>query len=126
MKKLFNAGFLTLVLAFGALSGTLLPHSASAVSVFDVCEDNPGAAVCAAKDSDDSAESMVGTVINLLIYAIGIVSVIMIIVGGLRYTLSGGDQAGVTSAKNTILYAVVGLVVAILSFAIVNFVLDRI
>ena len=56
---------------------------------------------------------------------IGAVSVVMLIIGGIRYTTSQGDSSAVTSAKNTILYAVIGLVVAILAYAIVNFVVDR-
>jgi hypothetical protein len=47
----------------------------------------------------------------------------MIVIGGIKYTTSNGDSSAITSAKNTILYSVVGLVVAILAFAIVNFVL---
>ena len=47
----------------------------------------------------------------------------MIIWGGIKYVTSGGDSAGVTSAKNTILYAVIGLVVALLAYTLVNFVL---
>jgi hypothetical protein len=47
----------------------------------------------------------------------------MLIIGGIRYTVSNGDSAAVTSAKNTILYAVIGIVVAILAYALVNFVI---
>ena len=61
-------------------------------------------------------------VADILIYLVGAISVIMVIVGGLRYTLSGGDSAGVNSAKNTILYAVVGIVIAGAAFGIVQFV----
>ena len=61
-------------------------------------------------------------VINILLFLIGVISVIMIIIGGIRYTLSNGDSAQITSAKNTVLYAVIGLVVALLAYAIVNFV----
>jgi hypothetical protein len=46
----------------------------------------------------------------------------MLIVGGLRYITSNGDAQGATSAKNTILYAIIGLIVAILAYAIINFV----
>lgn len=62
---------------------------------------------------------------NILLLAIGIISVIMIIVGGIRYAVSGGDGEGTKAAKDTILFAVVGLVIALLSYAIVNFVLGR-
>jgi hypothetical protein len=47
----------------------------------------------------------------------------MLIYGGIRYTISGGDSSSVTAAKNTIMYAVIGIVVALLAYAIVNFVL---
>jgi hypothetical protein len=63
------------------------------------------------------------SVTNTLLFLIGAISVIMIIVGGLRYTTSGGNSTSVTGAKNTILYAIVGLIIAILAFAIVNYVL---
>jgi hypothetical protein len=65
-------------------------------------------------------------IINILLFIIGAIAVLMIIIGGIRYVLSAGDQNAVTGAKNTILYAVVGLVVAIMAYAIVNFVLKSI
>jgi magnesium-transporting ATPase (P-type) len=61
-------------------------------------------------------------VINLLLFIIGAVAVIMIIIGGIKYVTSNGDQGSVQSAKNTIMYAVIGLIVAIIAYAIVNFV----
>lgn len=61
-------------------------------------------------------------VTNILLFLVGAISVIMLIIGGIRYVISGGDQAQVTSAKNTILYAIVGIVVAFLAYAAVNFV----
>jgi TRAP-type C4-dicarboxylate transport system permease small subunit len=67
--------------------------------------------------------SVFNTIINAVLYIVGIICVIMLIIGGIRYATSGGDQAQVTGAKNTIMYAVIGLVVAILAYAIVNWVL---
>ena len=64
-------------------------------------------------------------IINIMLYALGAIAVIMIVVGGIRYTTSNGDSNGIQSAKNTILYAVAGLVVAILAYAIVNFVVSN-
>lgn len=64
-------------------------------------------------------------VINFLLFAIGIISVVMIIVGGIRYTTSNGDSNKVTAAKNTVMYAVIGLVIAIFAYAIVNFVVEK-
>lgn len=63
------------------------------------------------------------TIVNILLFLIGAVAVIMLIIGGFRYVVSSGDQAAVTSAKNTILYSVIGIIVAILAYAIVNFVI---
>jgi hypothetical protein len=63
------------------------------------------------------------TITNVLLFIIGAISVIMLIIGGIRYTVSNGDSAAVTSAKNTILYAVIGIVVSILAYALVNFVI---
>ncbi len=63
------------------------------------------------------------TITNVLLFILGAISVIMIIIGGLRYVISGGNSANVTAAKNTILYAIVGVIIALLSYAIINFVL---
>jgi hypothetical protein len=68
------------------------------------------------------AGSIWGRVIDMLIFLVGAVSVIMIVVGGLRYTMSAGDSSAINGAKNTILYSIVGLVISIMAYAIVNFV----
>lgn len=62
------------------------------------------------------------TIVNTLLFVIGAVSVIMLIWGGIRYTTSAGNSASVTSAKNTIMYAIIGLVIAFLAYAIINWV----
>lgn len=64
------------------------------------------------------------TITNVLLYIVGAISVIMIIIGGIRYIVSGGNSNNVTEAKNTILYAIVGIVIAVLGYAIVNFVIS--
>ena len=80
-------------------------------------------------DSLDGTPSSLGDVIpnitNTLLYAAGIISVIMIIVGGIMYAISAGDSGKAGKAKDTILYAVIGLVITLLAGAIVNFVLGR-
>ena len=65
-------------------------------------------------------------IINVIIGVIGFVAVVVIILGGVQYTTSSGDPGKVKKAKDTILYGIIGLVVAILAFAIVNFVLGAI
>ena len=69
-------------------------------------------------------DSLVSKIINVMLYAIGVVSVVMLIIGGFRYVVSGGQKEAVTAAKNTILYAIIGIVVAILAYAAVNFVIS--
>lgn len=62
-------------------------------------------------------------VTNTILYIVGIIAVVMLIIGGIKYVVSGGDSKKVTDAKNTVLYAIIGLVIAFLAFAIVNFVI---
>lgn len=64
-------------------------------------------------------------IVNVLIFLVGVISVIMLIVGAIRYATSAGDANAVNGAKNTILYAIVGIVIAAASFAIVNFVINQ-
>ena len=66
------------------------------------------------------------TIINVVIGVIGFVAVAFIIFGGFQYTTSAGDPGKVKKAKDTILYGIIGLVVAMLAYAIVNFVLSNV
>ena len=65
-------------------------------------------------------------ILNVVIGVIGFIAVAMIVMGGISFATSQGDTSKVAKARNTILYGVVGLVVAILAFAIVNFVLANV
>ncbi len=69
------------------------------------------------------AGSIFERIIGILLFLVGAISVVMLIVGGIRYILSAGDQNAVTGAKNTIMYAVIGIVVAVVAYGIVNFIL---
>ena len=79
----------------------------------------------APSNPDDNLNGTVRTVVNLLTALVGIVAVIMIIVGGFRYITSGGSSEKVSLAKNTILYAVIGLIIVALAQVIVRFVLTN-
>jgi hypothetical protein len=113
-----------LVLTLGISSLSLVPAGAINVTKDACTGDNVNTAVCKATTSD-SAGSLAKKIVNTLLVVIGIISVIMIIVGGIRYTLSNGDASQIKSAKDTVLYAVIGIVVALLAYAIVNFVLGK-
>ena len=79
---------------------------------------------CAESESE-SFGGLVRRIINIFSIVVGSVSVIMIIIGGFRYIISGGDSAGVSAAKNTILYAIVGLVIVLFSQIIIRFVISN-
>lgn len=74
--------------------------------------------------SGTDLQSRLQTIVNILLFILGAIAVIMIVIGGIRYTTSNGDASATKGAKDTILYSVVGLVVAILAYAIVSFVIN--
>ena len=92
-------------------------------------EVSPGAGTgdCTATGTDAAGRvsDLLRKVINIFSWIVGVIAVIMIIVGGLKYITSGGDSSNVSSAKNTILYALVGLVIVALAQFIVRFVLGQ-
>ncbi len=75
---------------------------------------------------DTNLWESVSTIIKSVIGVLGLVCVIVVIIGGVNYMTSSGDAGKVKKAKDTILYGVIGLIICVLAFAIVNFVLDRI
>ena len=108
------------VLAGAATCATLGAGKVMALSVRDGIE---------AAKTDEMPSNLLGdggvitNVTSTILYILGILSVIMLIIGGVKYAMSAGDAKAVTDAKNTILYALIGLVIAILAYAIVNFVI---
>ena len=75
--------------------------------------------------SIDGDKGLIKTVVNVLLWAVGVLSVIMIIFSGFRYITSAGDASKTKSAQSTLIYSVVGLIVAIMAWAIVNMVINR-
>lgn len=86
-----------------------------------------GGSACKSKlnTGTKKVNSLITQVINIFSIIVGIVAVIMIIVGGFKYITSGGDSGNISSAKNTIIYAVIGLVIVALAQFLVQFVLDK-
>ena len=124
--KKISAAVLVVAISVTGVS-TIVSSNASATQT-EKPEYNLSTGMSAAK-TNDQEDTLFGeggvftTIVDILLFLIGFLSVIMLIYGGIQYTLSSGDSGKVTNAKNTILYAVVGLIVAILSYAIVDFVL---
>lgn len=116
---------LGLVASFGLAT---LPNSAGAATdlLKDACSGNAASTVlCKEKAKKGQFPKYVTIIVNTLLYVLAAVSVIVIIIAGIFYTTSGGDAALITKAKNTLLYAVIGLVVAIMAYAIVNYVITQ-
>jgi hypothetical protein len=120
--KTFKKILLTLgiIASFGM---AVMPATAGAIQLFPDCPDGAVNGVC--KSTDDSLSVFIQTIVNTLLFVIGSVAVITIIIAGIRYTTSHGDAKGVQVAKDTLFYAVIGLVVAISAYAIVNFVIFK-
>ncbi len=76
-------------------------------------------------DTDNDFEEIWIRILDVLLFVVGAVAVLMLIIGGLRYVISAGDQQAVTNAKNTILYAIVGIIVTFLAYAAVRFVVAQ-
>lgn len=91
-------------------------------SNFDVTG-NGSADQCSAQTSGSSVNNLLIKIVNIASAVVGVIAVIMIIIGGLRYITSGGDTNKVSGAKNTLLYAIIGLVIVALAQLIVHFVL---
>lgn len=116
------------VLALGlSVAGLAVAQPAYAESCGEVDGGITAGANCGNTDSTpdtlDGEEGVFTDIVNILLFIIGAIAVIMLIIGGIRYTTSNGDSNQVTAAKNTILYAIIGIIVAILAYAIVNFVI---
>lgn len=107
---------------FGAFVFVPVASVAAIDPLADACGNSSGTEIC--ENRDENANDLIRTLVNVLLYVVGLLSVIMIIVGGIFYTTSSGDAGKVTRAKNTLTYAIVGLVVAFIAFALVNWVLD--
>ena len=111
IKAVIVAVFLTLVIP--SLANGLSPIQAGAL----------------AARGDSQPINLFGTVgvftviSNSMLFVVGALSVLMLIIGGLRYVISGGNTAAVASAKSTVLYAIVGLIVSLLAYATIHFVL---
>ena len=88
--------------------------------------ENPSSGSCSGTDTTGQINKIIHTIINLLSAVIGIVAVVMIMVGGFRYITSGGNDTSVTSAKNTILYAIIGLIIVAVAQVLVKITLSKV
>ena len=121
MNKISKISAKSFITATGSsLMALVYPAIASGMSQLQA-----GALAARASDQPLSLFGAAGiftTISNTAMFLIGALCVLMLVFGGFRYVISGGDAAKVTAAKNTILYAIVGVVVATMAYAAIDFV----
>lgn len=118
IAKIIVSIFITVATALSLASGQVLAMTAQEGADAARAEGMPAELV--------GADGVFTKFTSIALYVIGAISVIMLLWGGLRYIMSGGDSKKVTDAKNTVLYAIIGLIIAVLSYAIIHFVLTAI
>ena len=118
MKKIALA-FASILAAFGFM--------ATPVFAGDACDyyTGPDKEIICGNHGESDAEDKVGTIIQFVIGLVGIIAVIVIVIASIYYITSQGDPGKISRAKSAILFASIGLVVALLSFAIVSFILGK-
>ena len=119
--KILTAG----ILMIGLL--VVFTPAVSAANGIDICSNgNENSVYCKNKGSGETqVNGIIKTIVEVLLTAVGAISIIMIVIGGILFALSSGDAQKAAKARNTVLYAVVGLAVSLFASAIVNFVFNR-
>lgn len=129
--------FTLLTISFGGLASAQSPAATSTTTYVaanfkdgacDGLSQLGGANPCddGGAQASNKISSTISTIVNILSVVVGIAAVVMIIIAGFKYITAGGDTNNVTSAKRTLIYAIVGLVIVALAQFIVNFVLTSI
>lgn len=118
--KILAAGILMI-----GLLGVFNPVVYAANGINICSEENQNSVYCQNKDKGEGqVNGIIKTIVEVLLMAVGAISIIMIVIGGILFALSSGDAQKAAKARSTILYAVVGLIVSVFASAIVNFVFD--
>ena len=119
--KILTAGMLMV-----GLLGVFTP-AVSAANGINICSNgNENSVYCKNKNTGETqVNGIIKTIVEVLLTAVGAISIIMIVIGGIMFALSSGDAQKAAKARNTVLYAVVGLAVSLFASAIVNFVFNR-
>lgn len=122
MQKLFSVfASIAVIISLSLASGLAVSVQPAAAQKDAACQAIGGCAPANTRPINNA----IATVINILSFIGGVIAVIMIIIGGLKFITSGGDSNAISSAKKTVLYAVIGLVIIALAQSIVRFVIAR-
>jgi hypothetical protein len=132
--KWFKSIIISLV-AVSAAGLVLMPMPVAAAddttqkNIEEICAANPEASICKDEINNPDPEGGVAktaqNVISVLLFGIGVMAAVSIIICGIRFASSHGDSSAAQKARTQLVYSVVGLVIAVLAFAIVNFVFAR-
>ena len=125
--------FIYIILGMATVISFVITPAIASAGPFDTARDNAcqglefseGDSKSCDSSDGNTINSKVSIIINLISLVVGLISVIMVIVGGLKYTTSRGDSSGINSAKDTILYAIIGLIIVALAQLMVRFVLNK-
>lgn len=126
MNKLINKILIITALLVSLFAPMTLANSVLAAGKDDICKGVQLTGGNCDTSSGPSVDSTIKLVIDILSMVVGVIAVIMIIIGGLKYIMSSGDSNNITSAKNTILYAIIGLVIVAVAQILVIFVLNKV
>lgn len=127
-RKYFKALTFIAMFVIPLAAPLYLTGIASASIGSDVCGGSTSLSISgggSCPDSTGSINTLLTQIVNIFSLVVGIIAVIMIIVGGFRYIVSGGESGNVSGAKNAIIYALIGLVVVALAQVLVHFVLTK-
>lgn len=120
MKKFF----IGLAITLGLTALITSPALAQGVDILgDPCKIDPSSELCKAEAKD--AEAAVGNIMSAIFFIVGIIAVIVIVIAGIMFMTSTGDPAKAAKARMAIIYAVIGLVVSITAYAMVQWVVNR-
>jgi hypothetical protein len=133
VSSVFLVGALSLALAPSvyamtpstAPASTTSSENAAANQICQGASQADGSSGCDSTGTGVKVNTLINTIVNLLSWVIGVIAVIMIIFGGFKFVTSAGDSGKVTSARSTIIYALIGLVIVALAQTLVKFVLGQ-
>jgi hypothetical protein len=118
---------LLIVLGLGASMAATYSSTALATAKDEICNGaNAAGGTTGCGGGDTGITALVASIVTVFSWIVGVLAVIMIIFAGFQYVSSGGDSGKISSAKNTLIYALVGIVVVALSQIIVKFVLQKV
>lgn len=123
IKRILSTMLLTLVLVFGV---STVVNAQKYDPLAQACKDNPRSSLCQPPADPVGPNNIFVKAAQVVVYITGILAVIMIIIGGFAYVTSNGDPHKLNGAKNTILYALIGIAVAVSAQLIINVVMNRV